>query len=158
MLQKFVANQPNQAETYPADGFPTKDGDVVLVGFSAAIFRRICEVIGQPGLADPRFKANADRNAHEDELRRAIAAWAAELTQDQALARLRDADVPAGVVARRSPAKRPRAGTRHVAASPQRRTRRHPGDPTARAIQWRRAHVGHVGADLGREHRRGAEE
>ena len=86
-------------ETYPVDSFPTQDGDIVLVGFSDGIFRRICQVIGQPELADdPRFKTNMDRNTHEDELRTLIGTWAAKLTREQALAQLRDADIPAAPV------------------------------------------------------------
>ncbi len=86
-------------ETYPVDSFSTRDGDIVLVGFSDAIFRRICDAIGQPELADDaRFKTNADRNAHEPELRALIAAWATSLTREEALRRLREADVPAAPV------------------------------------------------------------
>jgi CoA:oxalate CoA-transferase len=86
-------------ETYPVDSFSTKDGDIVLVGFSDTIFRRICEAIERPETADdPRFKTNADRNAHEDELRAVIAAWAANLPREEALRRLREADVPAAPV------------------------------------------------------------
>ena len=86
-------------ETYPVDSFATKDGDIVLVGFSNAIFRNICDAIGRSDIADdPRFKTNADRNTHEDELRALIAAWAAERTREEALAKLREADVPAAPV------------------------------------------------------------
>jgi len=86
-------------ETYPVDSFATRDGDIVLVGFSNAIFRRICQAIGQPKLADdPRFSTNPQRNAHEGELRALIAGWAAGLPRDEALARLREADVPAAPV------------------------------------------------------------
>jgi CoA:oxalate CoA-transferase len=86
-------------ETYPVDSFATKDGDIVLVGFSDAIFRRICVAMAQPALADDtRFKSNVDRNAHEDELRSLIAAWAAGLTREEALGFLRAADVPAAPV------------------------------------------------------------
>jgi len=86
-------------ETYPVDSFATRDGDIVLVGFSNAIFRRICQAIGQPKLADdPRFSTNPQRNAHEGELRAIIAGWAAGLPRDEALARLREADVPAAPV------------------------------------------------------------
>ena len=86
-------------ETYPVDRFATRDGDIVLVGFSDAVFRRIGEAIGIPGLADdPRFKNNADRNVHEAELRNLIEGWAAGLTREQALSKLREADVPAAPV------------------------------------------------------------
>src|SRR5262249_27520776 len=83
-------------ETYPVDSFATQDGDIVLVGFSDAIFARICAAIGRPEAAqDARFRTNRDRNAHEAELRALIAGWAAGCTQAEALARLRQADVPA---------------------------------------------------------------
>jgi CoA:oxalate CoA-transferase len=86
-------------ETYPVDSFATRDGDIVLVGFSDAIFRRICQAMAQPALADdPRFKSNVDRNAHEEELRGLITAWAAGLTREEALGLLRAADVPAAPV------------------------------------------------------------
>ena len=86
-------------ETYPVDSFPTRDGDIVLVGFSEDIVARIFAAIGRPELsADPRFKTNSDRNAHEAELRAIIAGWAAGLSRDEALARLRKADVPSAPV------------------------------------------------------------
>ncbi len=86
-------------ETYPVDSFATRDGDIVLVGFSDAVVTRIFSAIGRPALADdPRFKSNRDRNAHEAELRDIIAQWAAALTRDEALARLREMDVPAAPV------------------------------------------------------------
>ena len=86
-------------ETYPVDSFATKDGDIVLVGFSDAIVRRIGEVIGRPDLIeDPRFKTNVERNRHEDELRAMIAAWAAALSREEALAKLRRAEIPAAPI------------------------------------------------------------
>lgn len=86
-------------ETYPVDSFSTRTGDVVLVGFSDGIYARICQAMGRPELAtDPRFLTNADRNLNEDILRAEIASWAAALTQDEALAALRKADVPAAPI------------------------------------------------------------
>ena len=77
LSRRLFTDQPTRRvgnrhpETYPVDSFATKDGDIVLVGFSDADrFVGICEAIGQPELADdPRFKTNADRNIHEIELR-----------------------------------------------------------------------------------------
>jgi CoA:oxalate CoA-transferase len=86
-------------ETYPVDSFATKDGDIVLVGFSDGIVKRIFEAIGRPELGnDPRFATNSDRNTHESELRNIIATWAAELPREVALDRLRAGDVPAAPV------------------------------------------------------------
>jgi len=105
LSRRLFTDQPTRRvgnrhpETYPVDSFSTKDGDIVLVGFSDVTVKRLFEVIGRPELAaDPRFKSNRDRNAHENALRGIIADWAAGLTQGEALARLRDADVPAAPV------------------------------------------------------------
>jgi CoA:oxalate CoA-transferase len=86
-------------ETYPVDSFATRDGEIVLVGFSEAIVKRIYQAISKPELADdPRFKTNADRNDHEAELRKIIGDWAASLTQKEALAKLQEVDVPAAPI------------------------------------------------------------
>jgi len=105
LSRRLFTDQPTRRagnrhpETYPVDSFATKDGDIVLVGFSDAIVRRIGEVIGRPDLADdPRFRTNADRNQHEDELHALIADWAAGLSRADALAKLRKAEIPAAPV------------------------------------------------------------
>ena len=86
-------------ETYPVDSFGTKTGDIVMVGFSDGLVRQIGKAIDRPDLTDdPRFKTNSDRNVHERELRDIIADWAKDLTRDEAMAKLRDADVPAAPV------------------------------------------------------------
>jgi CoA:oxalate CoA-transferase len=86
-------------ETYPVDSFATRDGDIVLVGFSDGIVKRIFEAIGRPELHDdPRFKSNRDRNLNENELHAIISGWAGSLSQAEALKRLRDADVPVAPV------------------------------------------------------------
>ena len=86
-------------ETYPVDSFATKDGDIVFVGFSDAIFKSHRRSDRYAGPAeDPRFRNNADRNVHEAELRDLIEGWAAGLTREQAVAKLREADVPAAPV------------------------------------------------------------
>jgi CoA:oxalate CoA-transferase len=86
-------------ETYPVDSFATRDGEIVLVGFSEAIVKRIFQAIGKPELMDdPRFKTNLERNAHEAELRKVIGDWAAALTQHDALAKLQEVDVPAAPI------------------------------------------------------------
>lgn len=105
LSRRLFTDQPTRRvgnrhpETYPVDSFTTKDGDIVLVGFSEGIVKRIFEAIGRPELsADPRFKTNRDRNTHEAELRAILADWAGRLTRDEALNALRTADVPAAPV------------------------------------------------------------
>jgi CoA:oxalate CoA-transferase len=86
-------------ETYPVDSFPTRDGDIVLVGFSDHVFRQLMQCIGRPDLADDlRFCSNRSRNDHEAELREVIESWTRGLTQAEALNRLRVAEVPAAPV------------------------------------------------------------
>jgi len=86
-------------ETYPVDSFSTRDGDIVLVGFSDQIFQQLMRCIGRADLAeDRRFSKNVDRNARESELKETIASWTSALTQAEALERLREAGVPASPV------------------------------------------------------------
>ncbi|MGQ7294938.1 CaiB/BaiF CoA transferase family protein [Quadrisphaera sp. KR29] len=76
------------------------DGPLALACGTDAMFRRLCEVLGAPALADdPRFATNTDRVSHRPALRHALetrlaagsaARWAEELTE---------VGVPAGCVA-----------------------------------------------------------
>ncbi len=82
-------------ETYPVDSFPTQTGDIVLVGFSDRVFRRLMDVIGRSELADdPRFASNDDRNIHEAELRAIIGQWTSQQTADEALSQLAADSIP----------------------------------------------------------------
>ena len=85
--------------TYPVDSFPTRTGDIVMVCFSQVAFRALCEVMGQPKLADdPRFRTNDDRNVHEDDLRALIGDWTRTLPADEVLSTLGSANIPAAPV------------------------------------------------------------
>ncbi len=85
--------------TYPVDTFPTKTGDIVMVCFAEGLFRQLTTLMGKPELADdPRFKTNADRNRHEDELRTLIADWTVTQTQDEIIQALIDIRIPAAPV------------------------------------------------------------
>jgi len=58
--------------TTPLQAYPTADGDVVVGAASDALYRRLCAVI-DPSLADdPRFRGQADRLAHRQELNELI--------------------------------------------------------------------------------------
>jgi len=53
----------------PYKGFKTKDGDLMLGGGNDRLFGILCERIGEGEWAsDPRYKTNADRVKHRDEL------------------------------------------------------------------------------------------
>jgi crotonobetainyl-CoA:carnitine CoA-transferase CaiB-like acyl-CoA transferase len=54
---------------YPYEPMPTADGEIVIAAGNDTQFRRLCEVIGAPELADdPRFARNAQRTANRSEL------------------------------------------------------------------------------------------
>jgi crotonobetainyl-CoA:carnitine CoA-transferase CaiB-like acyl-CoA transferase len=55
---------------YPYEPIPCADGELIITSGNDVQFRKLCEVIGAPELADdPRFTSMAVRNAHRDELR-----------------------------------------------------------------------------------------
>jgi crotonobetainyl-CoA:carnitine CoA-transferase CaiB-like acyl-CoA transferase len=74
---------------FPYEPLPTADGDLIVIAGNDAQFRKVCEVLGAPRLADdPRFLRNEDRTANRDQLRdllverlrgRTAAEWFGEL-------------------------------------------------------------------------------
>lgn len=84
----------------PSNAYVCADGlSVVVAGNSDAIFGRYMRLIGRTDLADDADLAtNAGRWARRDEIDDAIGAWAAELTRDEALRLLDQAEVPAGPI------------------------------------------------------------
>ena len=55
---------------FPYEPLPTADGDLIITAGNDGQFRKLCEVLGVPELADdPRFARNEDRTANRDELR-----------------------------------------------------------------------------------------
>ncbi|PVY97504.1 CaiB/BaiF CoA transferase family protein [Actinomycetospora cinnamomea] len=54
----------------PYEPLPTADNDLIVAAANDGQFRKLCEVLGMPELADdPRFVRNADRTANREELR-----------------------------------------------------------------------------------------
>jgi crotonobetainyl-CoA:carnitine CoA-transferase CaiB-like acyl-CoA transferase len=54
---------------YPYQPLPTADGEIVIAAGNDTQFRRLCEVIGAPELADdPRFARNQERTGNRAEL------------------------------------------------------------------------------------------
>jgi crotonobetainyl-CoA:carnitine CoA-transferase CaiB-like acyl-CoA transferase len=83
----------------PYQTFPTRDGHVMIAVGNDSQFRKFCEVLGRPELAeDPRYSANAGRVRERavlvPELARLIATW----SRDDLLARLAPLGVPAGPI------------------------------------------------------------
>ena len=55
---------------FPYEPLPTADDDLIVTAANDSQFRRLCQVLGVPEVADdPRFAANADRTANREELR-----------------------------------------------------------------------------------------
>ncbi|MGH3627199.1 MAG: CaiB/BaiF CoA transferase family protein [Sciscionella sp.] len=55
---------------FPYEPLPTADNDLIVTAANDGQFRKLCEVLGVPELADdPRFARNADRTERREELR-----------------------------------------------------------------------------------------
>jgi formyl-CoA transferase len=84
----------------PGDLYLTKDGKYVFISAATqTVFERLMRAIGREDtLDDPRFRKNADRIRHPDEINKIVADWFA--TQDLAVAveLLESKDVPVGPV------------------------------------------------------------
>ena len=64
-----------------------------------AEFRTLCQIMGDPGLADdPRFADSLNRYQNRRELDEAISRWTAEQDARETMHRLQAAGVPAGMV------------------------------------------------------------
>jgi crotonobetainyl-CoA:carnitine CoA-transferase CaiB-like acyl-CoA transferase len=60
---------------FPYEPLPTKDRDMIVTAGNDAQFRKLCEVIGAPELAeDPLYATNPARTANRDKLRPLLAA------------------------------------------------------------------------------------
>ncbi|MGH3762679.1 CaiB/BaiF CoA transferase family protein [Actinophytocola sp.] len=55
---------------FPYEPLPTKDNDLIVAAANDSQFRRLCEVLGIPEVADdPSFASNADRTENREQLR-----------------------------------------------------------------------------------------
>ncbi|MEM1855456.1 MAG: CoA transferase [Candidatus Methanomethylicaceae archaeon] len=83
----------------PFDIFKAKDGYVVIAAGNDAIWRRLCNVMGKPELADdPRFATNPLRCKHESELKPIIEEWTKDKTRWEIVNLLLANDVPSAPV------------------------------------------------------------
>ncbi|TNC26912.1 CaiB/BaiF CoA transferase family protein [Amycolatopsis alkalitolerans] len=59
---------------FPYEPLPTADNDLIITAANDGQFRKLCEVLGIPEIADdPRFARNADRTERREELRPILA-------------------------------------------------------------------------------------
>ncbi len=83
----------------PGDIFRCKDGQVLVSVVGHPLFKRLAELIGQPGLLDDaRFKTDIDRGNNGEALSAIMEGWSRERTCEEALAALAKAKVPASQV------------------------------------------------------------
>jgi crotonobetainyl-CoA:carnitine CoA-transferase CaiB-like acyl-CoA transferase len=92
---------PGSAHEYsvPWQAFEAKDGHIVVATRQEGFWRKLCDALGEPGLAaDPRFATNADRIANRETLVPRLEAMFRTRTVADWLERLRAAEVPAAPV------------------------------------------------------------
>ena len=84
----------------PSNIYRSADGSwVVIAANQDTVFRRLCEVMGQPGLAtDPRFVDHGARGRNQDELDGIIGEWAAQRQPVDIIETLSAAGVIAGPI------------------------------------------------------------
>jgi formyl-CoA transferase len=83
----------------PYDKYPTKTCEIFIASGNNGQFRKLCELIGQPALADdPRFADNGKRNVNRVALTLVLAAAFADQDGNELSMRLIRNGVPAGPV------------------------------------------------------------
>ena len=83
----------------PYDAFRTRTGLIFLAVGNDAQFRRLGELLGEPGLADdPRFRSNGDRVVNRGALGAELERLMADEDCEELAGRLMRANVPAGAV------------------------------------------------------------
>ena len=89
---------PNVA---PSNVYPTSDGLVLIAANQDTVFRRLCEAMDTPALADDaRYLSHQSRGAHQQELDELIARWTAGLATRAVLELMERHGVPAGQIYR----------------------------------------------------------
>ena len=84
---------------FPYEPLPTADNDLIVAAANDGQFRRLCEVLGIPEVADdPRFARNAGRTEHREELRPLLTARLAERGAVEWFDLLVKAGVPCGPI------------------------------------------------------------
>jgi formyl-CoA transferase len=83
----------------PYDKFPTQTCEIFIASGNNGQFRKLCEIIGRPEMADdPRFASNAERNVNRDALSEQLATAFAGQDGNELALRLIRGGVPAGPV------------------------------------------------------------
>jgi crotonobetainyl-CoA:carnitine CoA-transferase CaiB-like acyl-CoA transferase len=84
---------------YPYEPIPCADGELIITSGNNAQFRKLCEVIGAPELADdPRFARNEDRTVNRELLRPLLIARLSTRTKMEWFRDIIAAGVPCGPI------------------------------------------------------------
>jgi len=83
----------------PADTFQTKDGWVLVQSIGQPLFKRWCQLMGEPEwLDDPRFATDQDRGDNGHILSARMTEWCASRTTEEALSQMDEVRLPCGPV------------------------------------------------------------
>ncbi|GAA1696165.1 CaiB/BaiF CoA-transferase family protein [Nonomuraea maheshkhaliensis] len=84
---------------FPYEPLPTADNDLIVAAANDGQFRKLCEVLGIPEVADdPRFARNADRTERREELRPLLVEQLVKRPADEWFQLLVEAGVPSGPI------------------------------------------------------------
>ncbi|MFM7568680.1 MAG: CaiB/BaiF CoA transferase family protein, partial [Betaproteobacteria bacterium] len=87
------------ADISPYETFPCSDGDLIITVANDGQFRRLCDALRRPELADDRrFQTNDSRKKHKGVLREILIECLQSRTREQWYEALRAVEVPAGPV------------------------------------------------------------
>jgi succinyl-CoA---D-citramalate CoA-transferase len=86
----------------PSNAYPTRDGKEIIIGANQdTVYRRLCEVMGQPELADDeRFATHRDRGRNAEEIDAIVGDWTRQHDAEPMIAELAAAGVPVGLAYR----------------------------------------------------------
>jgi len=97
MKPKLYGNSHGNLAPYA--NFPTKGRNIVVGAGNDGQFRKLCQMLGKPEMADdPRFKTNKDRLAHKAEMEVELAALTKDRDGEAFANELMQAGVPSGAV------------------------------------------------------------
>src|SRR5215469_4652810 len=83
----------------PYQVFPVADGHIIIASGNDGQFAKLCDVLGEPGLAqDPMYKTNADRVTNRAKLVAHLSALTSKRARADILAKLEAVNVPAGPI------------------------------------------------------------
>src|SRR5258705_393377 len=97
MKPKLYGNSHGNLAPYA--NFPTKGRNIVIGAGNDGQFRKLCQMLGKPEMADdPRFKTNKDRLAHKAEMEVELRALTKDRDGEAFANELMQAGVPSGAV------------------------------------------------------------